>query len=117
MTNIQVIGLGMSTLDILVRLTEMPSWENGGRFSAIAIDGGGPVATAIAAVSRLGVRAGFVGAYGPQHGCGSFHVFHRPLEAGGGGHQSATLCSHCRGGGGTIDGLRLSRAPSRPWIS
>lgn len=64
MTNIQVIGLGMSTLDILVRLTEMPSWENGGRFSAIAIDGGGPVATAIAAVSRLGVRAGFVGAYG-----------------------------------------------------
>lgn len=64
MNNIQVVGLGMATLDILVRMMELPTWEQGGRFSAIAIDGGGPVATAIAAVSRLGVPAGFVGTYG-----------------------------------------------------
>lgn len=61
---IQVVGLGMSTLDILVRLSELPTWEQGSRFSAIAIDGGGPVATAIAAVARLGVPAGFIGTYG-----------------------------------------------------
>ncbi len=64
MGNVQVVGLGMATLDILVRLTEMPTWEQGSRFGAIAIDGGGPVATAIAAVSRLGVSAGFVGTCG-----------------------------------------------------
>ncbi len=62
--NVRVVGLGMSTLDILVRLSELPTWEQGSRFSAIAIDGGGPVATAIAAVARLGVPAGFIGTYG-----------------------------------------------------
>lgn len=64
MNHIQVVGLGMATLDILVRLAEMPTWENGGHFSAIAIDGGGPAATAIAAAARLGAPAGFIGAYG-----------------------------------------------------
>jgi len=64
MKPIQVVGLGMSTLDILVRLTDMPTWEDGGRFTGIAMDGGGPVATAIAAVARLGVPTGFVGTYG-----------------------------------------------------
>jgi sulfofructose kinase len=64
MNNIQVVGLGMSTLDILIRISELPTWEDGSRFSAMAIDGGGPVATAIAAVARLGVRAGFVGTCG-----------------------------------------------------
>ncbi len=64
MNHIQVVGLGMATLDILVRLAELPTWEHGSHFSAIAIDGGGPVATAIAAVSRLGAPAGFVGTCG-----------------------------------------------------
>jgi len=64
MNPIRVVGLGMATLDILVRLSEMPTWERGSRFSAIAIDGGGPVATAMAAVARLGVPAGFIGTYG-----------------------------------------------------
>lgn len=64
MNRIQVVGLGMSTLDILVRLAELPTWEEGTHFGAMAIDGGGPVATAIAAVARLGVPAGFVGTYG-----------------------------------------------------
>lgn len=64
MNHIRVVGLGMATLDILVRLNRMPTWDEGGHFSAIAIDGGGPVATAIAAVARLGVPAGFIGTYG-----------------------------------------------------
>lgn len=61
---IRVVGLGMAVLDILVRLREMPRWDQGARLSAVAIDGGGPVATAMVAVSRLGVRAGFVGTCG-----------------------------------------------------
>ena len=59
-----VVGLGMAVLDILVRLREMPRWDQGARLSAVAIDGGGPVATAMVAVSRLGVSAGFVGTCG-----------------------------------------------------
>ncbi|MFP3897443.1 MAG: carbohydrate kinase family protein [Anaerolineales bacterium] len=61
---IRVVGLGMAVLDILIRLGEMPRWDQGARLSAVAIDGGGPVATAMVAVSRLGVRAGFVGTCG-----------------------------------------------------
>ncbi len=60
----RVVGLGMAVLDILIRLREMPRWDQGARLSAVAIDGGGPVATAMVAVSRLGVRAGFVGTCG-----------------------------------------------------
>ena len=64
MSDLQVVGLGMAVLDILIRLKEMPNWQQGGRLSAVAIEGGGPVATAMVAVSRLGMRAGFVGVCG-----------------------------------------------------
>lgn len=62
---LQVVGLGMSTLDVLVRLEDMPLWD--GDFSRItdfALDGGGPVATAMVAAARLGARAGFIGTTG-----------------------------------------------------
>jgi len=62
--DLQVVGLGMAVLDILVRLKDMPTWEQGACLSAVSIQGGGPVATAIVAVSRLGVPAGFVGTCG-----------------------------------------------------
>ena len=64
MDQVQVVGLGMAALDLILRTKEMPSWEGGVRMSAAAIEGGGPVATAMVAVSRLGVPAGFVGTYG-----------------------------------------------------
>lgn len=60
----QIIGLGMATLDVLIRLKEMPTWERGTRFSAFRLDGGGPVATAMVAAARLGARAAFVGTAG-----------------------------------------------------
>lgn len=60
----QVIGIGMSTLDVLIRLREMPTWEQGARFSAFRLDGGGPVATAMVAAARLGARAAYVGVAG-----------------------------------------------------
>ena len=64
MSSPRVVGLGMAVLDILVRLKEMPTWVRGAQLSAAAIDGGGPVATAMATVSRLGVLAGIVATYG-----------------------------------------------------
>lgn len=64
MGDVQVVGLGMAVLDVLVRLKEMPTWQRAARLSDFSLQGGGPVATAMVAVSRLGVRAGYVGIAG-----------------------------------------------------
>ena len=63
-SNLQIVGLGMSTLDVLVRLQDMPTWERGTRLAGFRLDGGGPVATAVAASARLGARVGYVGTAG-----------------------------------------------------
>ena len=60
----QIVGLGMAVLDVLIRLRDMPTWESGGSVSAVRIDGGGPVGTAMVAAARLGARVGFVGTAG-----------------------------------------------------
>jgi sulfofructose kinase len=60
----RIVGLGMACLDILVRTAVLPTWEGGVRLDALAIDGGGPVATALVAAQRLGIQTGFVGTYG-----------------------------------------------------
>jgi sulfofructose kinase len=59
-----IVGLGMAALDILICSQDLPTWEGGTPLSGIALEGGGPVATALAAASRLGAGAGFVGTYG-----------------------------------------------------
>lgn len=62
---LQVVGLGMATLDVLLRLDEMPNWEGGiTRHQGFGLDGGGPVGTAMVAAARLGARAGFIGTAG-----------------------------------------------------
>jgi sulfofructose kinase len=63
-SDLQIIGLGMATLDLLIRLEEMPTWERGTAIHDFALDGGGPVATAMVAAARLGARVGFVGTAG-----------------------------------------------------
>lgn len=64
MSRLKVVGLGMACLDILIRAHSLPTWEQGSRLSAIAIEGGGPVATACVASQRLGVPTGFIGTCG-----------------------------------------------------
>jgi ribokinase len=59
-----IVGLGMSTLDVLIRLGAMPTWERGARVEAFGLDGGGPVGTACVAAARLGAHVGFVGVAG-----------------------------------------------------
>ncbi len=60
----QVVGLGMATLDILMRLRDMPTWERGTRISDFRFEGGGPVGTAMVAAAKLGARVGFIGTAG-----------------------------------------------------
>lgn len=60
----QIIGLGMATLDILLRLGTMPTWEKMTRLADIRLDGGGWVASAMAASARLGAHVGFIGTAG-----------------------------------------------------
>ncbi len=64
MTSPTVVGVGLSTLDIVQRLEHLPTWDNPGRIDDILFDGGGPAATALATVSRFGERTGFVGTVG-----------------------------------------------------
>lgn len=59
-----VVGVGLACLDVLIRLGDMPTWETGGRISAFRFDGGGPVGTAMVAVQKLGIEAGYVGSAG-----------------------------------------------------
>jgi sulfofructose kinase len=59
-----IVGLGLATLDVLIRLTDMPTWERAGSVREFGLDGGGPVATACAAAARLGARVGYVGTAG-----------------------------------------------------
>ncbi|MGC9349786.1 MAG: carbohydrate kinase family protein [Anaerolineae bacterium] len=61
---LQIVGLGMATLDVLIRLQTMPTWERGSRIETFGFDGGGPVGTAMVAAAKLGARVGFVGTAG-----------------------------------------------------
>ena len=64
MKTLDVVGIGISTVDIIVRLTQLPTWESPSIFDDIIIDGGGPTGTAICTVSKLGASAGFIGTAG-----------------------------------------------------
>ena len=64
MTRLQIVGLGQATLDVLLRLRDLPTWETHTRLQGFGLEGGGPVATALVAAARLGARVGFVGTAG-----------------------------------------------------
>ena len=62
--HMQVVGLGIATLDVLIRLKDMPTWKERNLASGLRFDGGGLVGTAMVAAARLGARAGFIGTAG-----------------------------------------------------
>ena len=64
MPALDIIGLGLTCLDVLLLVKDMPTWENPGRLSAFSLDGGGMVGTACVAAARLGAHVGFVGMAG-----------------------------------------------------
>ena len=64
MSTPQIVGIGSATVDILIRLGEMPTWRADCRVREIHCEGGGPVATALVAATRLGATTGYVGTFG-----------------------------------------------------
>ncbi len=55
-----VIGLGVSTLDLLMLADELPGEESVQRAHRSALQGGGPVATAMVTLARLGSRTAMI---------------------------------------------------------
>ena len=64
MANLDLVGLGLATLDVLMRMSDLPTWDTPRPMSDFGLDGGGPVGTACVAAARLGARVGFVGTVG-----------------------------------------------------
>lgn len=61
----QIIGLGLTTIDVLVRLDGLPDWNSGGgELDEMTIDGGGPVGTALVTAARLGAATSYLGSCG-----------------------------------------------------
>lgn len=61
---LQVIGLGQCSLDILGQLAQYPELDQKAELSSMLVQGGGPVATAMVTLARLGCPASFIGAVG-----------------------------------------------------
>ena len=59
-----VIGLGQATLDILGAIASFPVPDSKCELSNLTIQGGGPTATALVTLSRLGIRTAMVGLVG-----------------------------------------------------
>jgi sugar/nucleoside kinase (ribokinase family) len=64
MSTYDVLGLGVSTLDILALVGHFPAGEEIQRADDLRLEGGGPVATAIVALARLGARTAMLDAVG-----------------------------------------------------
>lgn len=60
----QVIGLGQCSLDLLGQLDSYPQLDEKVELSSLLMQGGGPVATALVTLARLGVPVAMVGAVG-----------------------------------------------------
>ena len=59
-----VVGLGQCSLDYLGRLTDYPAQDQKVELEEFLIQGGGPTATALVALARLGVATAFMGRVG-----------------------------------------------------
>lgn len=75
-----VIGLGESSVDLVIDVARFPEPDSKVRAEALARHPGGQVATAIRALSRLGWRTGFVGSVGDDD---EGRLLHRVLQADG----------------------------------
>jgi sulfofructose kinase len=67
MTQFDVVGLGASVVDILQRIDHLPAKEQVQRSDEIAVQGGGPVATAMVTLARLGARVAMLDVVGDDH--------------------------------------------------
>ncbi len=67
--NAAVVGLGQCSLDLLGRVEDFPAVDQKCELTEVLVQGGGPVATALVTLARLGVTTRFVGRVGEDdHG-------------------------------------------------
>lgn len=59
-----VIGLGFATVDVIATVPRLPQADEVFRVRDVSVQGGGPVATALVTVARLGGSAGYTGTVG-----------------------------------------------------
>ena len=64
MMQIDVVGLGASTVDVLTLVDHLPAEDEVLRAIDISVQGGGPVATAIVTLARLGASAAMIDTIG-----------------------------------------------------
>jgi sulfofructose kinase len=101
-----ILGLGVSTVDMLMQVDHLPAEEEVLRTDGFSVQGGGPVASAIAAAARLGARTAMIDAVGDdwrglliregfaQEGVSAEFLLTRP------GHTCATAIVLVRSGSG-----------------
>ncbi|MDA1000767.1 MAG: PfkB family carbohydrate kinase [bacterium] len=58
------VGIGLNSVDLLCRVDQFPAFNTKGPLQEVTRQGGGQAATAMAALSRLGLRTAFIGAVG-----------------------------------------------------
>ncbi len=61
MKQYDVVGLGLATLDILAQTPRLPNSNDCFPIAALEMQGGGPVATALVALARLGASCNYLG--------------------------------------------------------
>lgn len=66
MKKIDVLGLGIATQDILALTPRLPQSNDCFPIPALDMQGGGPVATALVTLSRLGARCAYLGPFAPD---------------------------------------------------
>ena len=64
MSGHDVVGLGVATIDIVMLVDHLPAEEEIERALDLTLQGGGPVATAIVTLTRLGARTAMLDAIG-----------------------------------------------------
>lgn len=66
MTKIHVVGLGIATQDILALTNRLPQSNDCFPIPSLELQGGGPVATALVTLSKLGASTSYLGAFAPD---------------------------------------------------
>jgi ribokinase len=62
---VDIIGLGLATIDIMTLIPRLPQPDDVFRAHRILLEGGGPVATALAAAAKLGATTAYLGPIAP----------------------------------------------------
>jgi sulfofructose kinase len=64
--SVDIVGLGLATIDIMTLVPRLPEHDEVFRARRILLEGGGPVATALVAAARLGATTAYLGPIAPS---------------------------------------------------